>query len=152
MDKYLQDEIFGKDSELLIKKYKDSLHESTKRMLRDIDSFARDYVERGVRLGYVAAKNSPSYFVEIGCGLGIPSLTLAKLGYNGEAFDFQTKIVNEGNFLSEKLKLSLPYKLIDFYAWDPKLPEGTFLIADKPRGGDNSQRFGFDINSCEVTT
>lgn len=85
----------------------------------------------GVRLGYIVAQRKPKHFIEIGCGLGIHSLTLAKKGINGEAFDLNLKGPLLGSKLASDLGLNLKYGRRDFYKWDPTLEEGTFIIADQ---------------------
>jgi len=51
----------------------------------------------GVRLGHIVAHYKPTSFVEIGCGLAIPSLTLTKKGItSGEAFDLVPKHLRHG--------------------------------------------------------
>ena len=90
-------------------------------------------VEKDVRIAKAIAEHEPEHFIEIGCGLAIPSLTLTKLGYSGEAFDIGRGWFPYIDALKERLELDLKVDEIDFFDWEPNLPEGTFLIAEEPR-------------------
>lgn len=98
------------------------------------------YLELGVNLGHLVSQyldKKEQRFIEIGCGLAIPSLTLLKLGFsNGEAFDSHTNSIILGQRLNEDLGLNLEYTIQDFFKWKPKFYERPFLIADKPRGSE----------------
>ena len=130
---YLQDRIFGNDSEKLIRKFLEYMRPLGEGM-SDAEKirFAKNYVEISVLLGALVAYHKPAAFVEIGCGLAIPSLTLVKMGItSGNAFDIEHR-VHWGRELASDLGLTLECIERDFYQWDADLPKGTFLIADKP--------------------
>jgi len=50
-------------------------------------------LEIGVRFGEKLSELHMNGFVEIGCGLAIPSLTLAKLGNSGRAVDVDSEVL-----------------------------------------------------------
>jgi len=89
-------------------------------------------IESSVRLGYLVAERKPSFYTEVGCGLGIPSLTLAKLGFDGAAFDINPNLINFGKRLARELRLFMRYTVVDADYWTPSVPD-TFIIAEKPR-------------------
>ena len=87
----------------------------------------------GVRFGERLAQLHPRGFVEIGCGMGIPSLTLAKLGcMNGRAMDIDSKILSFGERLREHLGCDLQIQCSDVFEDRPELEKGEILIAEKP--------------------
>jgi hypothetical protein len=94
----------------------------------------RDYVEMQVRLAYIVATLRPSYVVEAGCGLAIPSLLLRWMYIPGEAFDIDESLIAEANQLAGRLAIDLDCRLQDFNDWQPNVPEDTLLLADKPAG------------------
>jgi len=148
MDKFdYQNDIFGQDSKKLVAAamiYGKS-HSSDLTKEEALEK-SKIFVELGVKLGYNVAQQQVDYFVEIGSGMAIPSLTMVKMGVtSGEAFDRGPRILDLGRRLASALELKLSYVQRDFYEWDPTLPEGTFLIADKPRDEGPNTVFERDI-------
>ena len=126
----MTNEIFGRDADKIVRAFLDSVHLGQNKY-----QVGCDYVEGCVILGYIVAANNPTYFVESGCGLGILSLTLSKMGLQGEAYDIEPSLIQEGKALAATLGINLNYNLQDFNEWNSSLPSGSFMIVDKPRGG-----------------
>lgn len=135
-------EIFGEDTEKLIEAYFKSLKGSS--IPGDyphwaINNHIVNSIEASAQLAEMVAAHRLEHFVEVGCGLGIPSLTLGKLGYNGEAFDKNPRIIELGKQLAASLGLpNTRYTNRDFNYWFPTAPKGTFLIAETPNDLENS--------------
>ncbi len=151
---YIQDEIFGRDSDKLILAFLESMgliEPGTK--IGNVEEkwreFGKEYVEMGVRLGYIVYNRHPKNFTEIACGIGIPSLTLSKLGItNGEAFDFMPNWLSLGKRLRRNMNLRIEYVERDFYKWNPNLKPHTFLIADKPHG--EKENYGMEMDVVKL--
>jgi len=91
------------------------------------------FLEVGVKIGEKLAQMKPNGFVEIGCGMAIPSLTLAKLGYtNGIAIDIDPKIIAYAKDIRDHLGCDLKFECADIFENRPKLKKGDFVIAEKP--------------------
>lgn len=91
------------------------------------------FVEVGVRFGERLAELEPQGFVEIGCGLAIPSLTLARLGIEGgKAVDVDPKVLSLVGKLTQQLGCNLDVKCSDVFQNRPKLQKGQLLVAEKP--------------------
>ena len=72
-------------------------------------------------------------FVEIGCGLAIPSLTLARLGRTGvRAIDIDHKVLACAEDLKNRLGCELEIQCSDIFENRPELQKGELLIAEKP--------------------
>ena len=72
-------------------------------------------------------------FVEIGCGLAIPSLTLARLGHTGgKAIDIDPQVLACAEDLRNRLGCKLEIQCCDIFENRPKLQRGDLLIAEKP--------------------
>ena len=90
-------------------------------------------LEIGVRFGEKLSKLLPNGFVEIGCGLAIPSLTLAKLGCTGgKAIDIDPKVLSIVEDLKDRLECDLEIQCCDIFKNRPELKKGELLIAEKP--------------------
>jgi len=90
-------------------------------------------VEVGVIFGSRLSELALGGFVEIGCGLGIPSLTLAKLGRTGgRAVDVDAKVLARAEGLRQRLGCDLDFQCRDVFADRPELENGQMLIAEKP--------------------
>lgn len=90
-------------------------------------------IEIGVKLGERLFQLHPNGFVEIGCGLSIPSLTLAKLGHTGGiAVDIDPKVLSYAEKIRDHLGCSLEFQCFDIFKNRPKLKNGDLLIAEKP--------------------
>ena len=132
--RFLQDEVFGRDTEFLIQIYIEQTKNANCDILPELEYLAGKYsVERDVRLGHAVAQHNPRYFVEVGCGLAIPSFTLMKMGItSGEAIDRNPEWFQYLEGMKSRLSLDLNVRLEDFYEWNPDLPEGAFIIAEEP--------------------
>lgn len=92
-----------------------------------------DMIEIGVRFGERLFKLSPNGFVEIGCGLAIPSLTMAKLGNTrGRAVDIDNKVIGHIELLKDHLGCNLEIQCRDIFVDRPHLDKGELLITEKP--------------------
>jgi len=92
-------------------------------------------LEIGVRFGERLSQLQINGFVEIGCGLAIPSLTLAKLGSGhtaGMAIDIDPEILVFAEDLRDHLGCNLEFECRDIFRDRPKLQKGDLLIAEKP--------------------
>jgi len=92
-----------------------------------------NFVEIGVRFGERLAGLEPQGFVEIGCGLAIPSLTLARLGIEGgKAVDVDPKALSIAKDLAQRLECDLDVVCRDVFENRPKLEKRQLLVAEKP--------------------
>ena len=132
-------EVFGRDADFLIQIYIEHNRNRGNAPPPELEYLLSKYsVERDVRLGRAIAQHNPRYFVEVGCGLAIPSFTLMKMGINsGEGIDRNPDWFQYLERMKSKLGLDLNVRLEDFYEWDPDLPEGTFIIAEEPWENQN---------------
>lgn len=90
-------------------------------------------LEIGVRFGERLSQLKPNGFVEIGCGLAIPSLTLAKLGNRGgRAIDVDPKVTSLAEDLKDRLGCDLEIQCRDVFKNRPKVKRGEILVAEKP--------------------
>ncbi|GAI79810.1 unnamed protein product, partial [marine sediment metagenome] len=72
--------------------------------------------EIGVKFGERLSQLRLNGFVEIGCGLAIPSLTLAKLGHTaGKAIDIDPKILAHVEDLKDRLGCELEIQCSDIF-------------------------------------
>jgi len=92
-----------------------------------------NFVEIGVRFGERLAGLEPQGFVEIGCGLAIPSLTMARLGTEGgKAVDVDPNALSLVEDLAQRLECDLEVACRDVFENRPKLQKGQLLVAEKP--------------------
>ena len=90
-------------------------------------------LEIGVRFGERLSQYQTNGYVEIGCGLAIPSLTLAKLGCSGVlAIDVDPKVVAKAEGIKEEVGCDFEIRCADVFEDRPKLQNGQMLIAEKP--------------------
>jgi len=89
-------------------------------------------LEIGVRFGERLSELHMNGFVEIGCGLAIPSLTLAKLGNRGRAVDVDPEVLSFVEDLKNHLGCNLKIECRDIFENRPKLKKRELLIAEKP--------------------
>ena len=132
------EDVFGNDAEKLVEAYLRGMKTSTSfRLFPELllRQMAENAVELNSRAGHTIAQYSPDRYVEACSGIAIPSLALTKLGYGfGQAFDIKEKYVELGRELARDLGIhSIDYDTRDFYKWFPSPPEGTMLIAIRPR-------------------
>jgi len=110
-------------------------------------------VEVGVRFGRRLSELPLNGFVEIGCGLAIPSLTLAKLGRaGGKAVDVDPALLACAQQLGERLGCRVQYQCRDIFADRPSLQNGELLIAEKPASyKSNTLEVEYNIsNWCKI--
>lgn len=111
------------------------------------------FIEIGVRFGERLNKLSATGFLEIGCGLGIPSLTLSRLGRTGvRAFDIDPKVIICAQQLRKELACDTEIGCIDVFDQKPALGLNDVLIAEKPASYKNNPReVEYSIaNRCKV--
>lgn len=90
-------------------------------------------LEIGVKFGQRLSRLKMDGFVEIGCGLAIPSLTLARLGNTGvKAIDIDPKILACAEDLKNRLGCELEIQCSNIFENRPKLQKRELLIAEKP--------------------
>ena len=89
-------------------------------------------LEIGVRFGERLSELHMNGFIEIGCGLAIPSLTLAKLGKSGRAVDVDSEVIIYVQNLKNHLECNLKIECRDIFENRPKLKKRELLIAEKP--------------------
>lgn len=104
----------------------------------EMDSKAVDsvfsWVDKGVAVGLLAEHTRPSRVFELGAALGIPSLTLAKKGFEiGDISDINLDYLNLGRALAEDLGLKVSYKSRNIMGWNnPYFADRTTLVAQMP--------------------
>lgn len=90
-------------------------------------------LEISVRFGERLLRFQKSGFVEIGCGMAVPSLTLAKLGCcDLIAIDIDPKVVSRAESIRERVGCDFQIQCADVFKDRPKLQERQMLIAEKP--------------------
>ena len=125
--------IFPDDWQYILTIYKNFVYSTGARAATE--KLLLTLLEVGVRFGERLSRLHPDGFVEIGCGLAIPSLTLAKLGHTGgRAVDIDPKVLSYAEDMSDRLGLgcALEFQCRDVFVDRPKLQKGELLIAEKP--------------------
>lgn len=123
--------IFPDDWQYILKVYKDFIISSGAKSVNE--KLLLMLIEIGVRFGERLSKLQMNGFVEIGCGLGIPSLTIAKLNPNRViAIDVDQKILDYAQDLNDSLGCDIEFECYDIFEDRPKLQKGDILIAEKP--------------------
>ncbi|MCD6116420.1 hypothetical protein J7K93_05360 [bacterium] len=103
------------------------------------DNLLFSLVEIGVRFGERLSKLTVPGFIEIGCGLAIPSLTLSKLGQvNGTAIDIDNKSLIYAEDIRKMVKCDLKFQCADVFEKKPVLQKGEILVAEKPASYKNN--------------
>jgi len=97
------------------------------------DNLLLAFLEVGASLGERLFSIPAERFVEIGCGMAIPSLSLVKLGHkNVTAIDIEPKILSYAEAISKAAKCQLDLQCYDIFEKRPKLENNDMLIAEKP--------------------
>ena len=123
--------IFPDDWQYISQVYKNFLHTIGIQIATENLQFA--LLEIGVRFGKRLSQLNPNRFIEIGCGLAIPSLTLAKLGKSRvKVIDIDPKVLSFVEDLKNRLGCELEIQCSDFFENRPKLQKEELLIAEKP--------------------
>ena len=123
--------IFPDDWQYILKVYKDFMFSSGAKSVNE--KLLLMLIEIGVRFGERLSNLQMNGFVEIGCGLGIPSLTIAKLNSNRViAIDVDQKILDYAQDLNDSLECDVELECYDIFEDRPKLQKGYILIAEKP--------------------
>ncbi|RKY08975.1 MAG: hypothetical protein DRP65_08395 [Planctomycetota bacterium] len=110
-------------------------------------------LEISVKFGERLSNYLTSGFVEIGCGMAIPSLTLAKLGRPDVlAIDVDSEIIAKAEAIKEKVGCDLEIRCADVFKDRPKLQKGQMLIAEKPASyKKNTLEVEYNIsNWCKI--
>ena len=110
-------------------------------------------LEIGVRFGERLSKLKMGGFVEIGCGMAIPSLTLAALGCsNVTAIDIDPKVVAQAEQIREQVGCDFQIQCIDVFKDRPELRKDQLLIAEKPASyKKNTLEVEYNIsNWCKI--
>lgn len=110
-------------------------------------------LEIGVRFGERLSKVQMNGFVEVGCGLAIPSVTMAKLRCSGGiAIDIDPKIVARAEDIKQHLDCDLEIRCDDIFKNRPKLENGQLLVAEKPASyKKNTLEVEYNIsNWCKI--
>jgi len=90
-------------------------------------------LEIGVRFGKRLSQYQANGYVEIGCGMAIPSLTMAKLGRPDVlAIDIDPEVVSKAEAIKEEVSCNFEIRCDDIFKNRPKLQKGEMLIAEKP--------------------
>jgi len=90
-------------------------------------------IELGVRFGERLSELGNGGFTEIGCGLAIPSLTLAKLNCEDvRSIDIDPKIVSYAERVRDRAGCSTAIECYDIFEQRPRLKKNDMLIAEKP--------------------
>jgi len=123
--------IFPKYWQYILKVYKDFLCSTGSQVANE--DLILTLLEIGVRFGERISQLPMDGFVEIGCGLAIPSLTLARLGNAGvRAIDIDPRILARAEDLKNRLGCELEIQCSDIFENRPELQKGELLIAEKP--------------------
>jgi len=121
--------VFPDDWEYILKVYKGFLSTTAAQN----ENLLLMLLGMGVEFGERLSQLSLNGFVEIGCGLAIPSLTLAKLGHTGvRAIDIDPKVIACVEDLKNHLDCELEIQCCDIFENRPELQKGELLIAEKP--------------------
>jgi len=123
--------IFPEDWEYLLDVYKDFLSSIGSQV--DNENLLLTLLEIGVKFGERLSRLNLNGFVEIGCGLAIPSMTLARLGHTGgKAIDIDPKVLDCVEDLKNRIGCKLDVQCRDIFENKPELQRGGLLIAEKP--------------------
>jgi len=123
-------EIFSDDWEHILTIYKGFIYSAGAQSANE--ELLLILLEIGVRFGERLSQICSNGFVEIGCGLAVPSLTLAKLGIaRGRAVDIDPKVLSCVEDLKNHLKCDFELVCSDIFKDRPKLQKGELLIAEK---------------------
>jgi len=123
--------IFPDDWQSMLNVYKDFIYSTGSQPVTE--NLLLALLEIGVRFGERLSRLHPDGFVEIGCGLAIPSLTLATSGHTvGRAVDIDPKVLSYAEDMRDRLGCDLEFQCRDVFEDRPKLQKGELLIAEKP--------------------
>ena len=123
--------IFPGDWQYILSVYKGFLSSTGSEVTNE--NLLLNLLEIGVKFGERLSRLHLNGFVEIGCGLAIPSLTLGKLGRTeGKAVDIDPKVLACAEDLRDRLGCELEIQCRDIFENRPKLQRGELLIAEKP--------------------
>ena len=84
-------------------------------------------------LGMAVAEERPEMFREVASGAAIPSLTLAILGFGGEASDTNPRAIETARRIAFELGVKLDLSVWDLYS--RPFCSGDYVIADTPDTG-----------------
>lgn len=90
-------------------------------------------LEIGVRFGERLSQYHANGYIEIGCGMAIPSLTIAKLGRPDVlAIDIDSEVVAKAETIRDEVGCDFGIRCADVFRDRPKLQKAQMLIAEKP--------------------
>lgn len=90
-------------------------------------------IEAGVRFGERLSQLPGHSFLEVCCGLGIPSLTYSFLSRTSvRALDIDPKILSFAEDLKDRLGCDVEFECRDVFEDRPELREGEMVVAEKP--------------------
>jgi hypothetical protein len=128
--------IFSKEWEFILNVYIDYINNQIRQKI-DNNKLLK-LLEIGVLFGERLAYYNFNYYIEIGCGFAIPSLTLAKLGQKDVlAFDLDMFILEKAEKIKNKCQLDFKIKCLDFYFNRPDLKKNGIWLAEKPRANND---------------
>ncbi|MBW1715972.1 MAG: class I SAM-dependent methyltransferase [Deltaproteobacteria bacterium] len=123
--------IFPEDWQYILDVYKGFLASTGSQVTNE--DLLLTLLEIGVRFGERLSRLYMNGFVEICCGVAIPSITLAKLGITGgKAVDIDPKVLACAEDLRNRLGCELEIQCCDIFENRPKLQRSELLIAEKP--------------------
>jgi len=143
--------IFGNDWQYILEVYRQAASPPGTEQFED--KLLLILLEISVKFGERLSNYLTSGFVEIGCGMAIPSLTLAKLGRPDVlAIDIDSEIIAKAEAIKEKVGCDLEIRCADVFKDRPKLREGQMLIAEKPASyKKNTLEVEYNIsNWCKI--
>jgi len=143
--------IFGNDWQYILDVYRQAASPSGAEQFED--KLLLLLLEISVRFGEALSNYQTNGYVEIGCGIAIPSLTLAKLGRPDVlAIDIDSKIIEKAQAIKEKIGCELEIRCADVFKDRPKLQKGQMLVAEKPASyKNNTLEVEYNIsNWCKI--
>jgi len=143
--------IFGNDWQYILEVYRQAASPPGTEQFED--RLLLILLEISVKFGERLSNYLTSGFVEIGCGMAIPSLTLAKLGRPDVlAIDVDSEIIAKAEAIKERVGCELEIRCADVFKNRPKLQKGQMLIAEKPASyKKNTLEVEYNIsNWCKI--
>jgi len=143
--------IFGNDWQSILEIYRQAASPPGAEQFKD--KLLLLLLEISVRFGEALSNYQTNGYVEIGCGLAIPSLTLAKLGCSEVlAIDIDSKIVAQAEQIKERVGCDLEIRCEDVFKDRPKLQKSAMIIAEKPASyKKNTLEVEYNIsNWCKI--
>jgi len=136
--------IFPEEWSFFVKNYRNYLNEVGN---YEISSYKiLDLIEMGVLFGERVFEMSFERYVEIGCGMALPSITISKLGGNNViAFDIDMTVLNFTKKNIERCKANIDIGLMDFNFSRIDSHKNEIWIAEKPNNWKTFENFELNI-------